>query len=41
MFVDYRHDVCQIQKKFYRCLGLKSQVVMVGIRALGLDPKDQ
>jgi hypothetical protein len=27
-------------KKNYRCLGLKSRVVTVCIRALGLDPED-
>ena len=40
MSADYRHDVCQVQKKNYRCLGLKSRVVTVCIRALGLDPED-
>jgi len=48
-FADYRHHVCQVCVCVCVCvyiykitvvLGLKSRVVTVGIRALGLDPED-
>jgi hypothetical protein len=30
MFADYRHDVCQVQKKIYCCFGLvKAELLQV------------